>query len=64
MAVQMSEIKNMPNKRPRFPNNKSYEAIIKRLEKLGVITSYKPKGNFMIIYISKDVKEIMATIVQ
>ena len=64
MAGQMSEIKNMPNKRPRFPNNKSYEAIIKRLEKLGVITSYKPKGNFMIIYISKDVKEIMATIVQ
>lgn len=64
MAGQMSEIKNMPNKRPRFPNNKSYEAIIKRLEKLGVITSYKPKGNFMIIYISKDVKEIMTTIVQ
>lgn len=64
MAGKMSEIINMPNKRPQFPNNKSYETIIIRLKKLGIITSYKPKGNFIIIYISKDVKEKIATIIQ
>ena len=59
----ISAIRNMSNKRPRFPNNKSYETIIKRLKKLGIITSYKLKGNYIIIYISKEVKKIIAAII-